>query len=75
MSKNGKVLPVEMHNGTPVLPNTICLKLTEEIEQMKKVKLRPIRIEAQEDDFELQSKWPQLSKGLKWLIANERTKL
>ena len=65
MSKNGKVLPVEVHKGTPVLPNDMCLKLIEEIEQMKRVKLRPIRIEAQEDDFELQSIWPHLSKVLK----------
>ena len=49
----------------------MCLKLIDEIEQMKRVKLRPIRIEAKEDDFELQSIWPQLSKVLKWLIVNE----
>ena len=41
---------------------------------MKRVKLRPIRVEAKEDDFELQSIWPQLSKVLKWLIVNELDK-
>jgi hypothetical protein len=43
----------------------MCLKLIEEIEMMKRVKLRPVKVEAQEDDFELQSIWPQLSKVLK----------
>ena len=38
---------------------------------MKRMKLRPIRIEAKEDDFELQSIWPQLSKVLKWLVVTE----
>jgi hypothetical protein len=71
MSKNGKVLPVEVHNGTPVLPNDMCLKLIEKIEMMKRVNLRPVKIEAQEDEFELQSVWPQLSKVLKWLIVNK----
>jgi hypothetical protein len=71
MSKNGKRLPVEVQNGTPVLPNDISLKIIDEIEQMKRAKLRPIRVEAKEDDFELQSIWPQLSKVLKWLIFNE----
>ena len=37
---------------------------------MKRVKLRRVRIEAKEDDFELQSTWPQLSKVLKWLVKN-----
>ena len=65
MEKNGKVLPVEVHNGTPVLPNDMCLKLIEEIENMKRAKIKPIKVETQEDDFELQSICPQLSKVLK----------
>ena len=71
MAKNGETLPVEVINGTPVLPNETCLKLIEEIERMKRAKLRPIRVEAPEDELELQSIWPQLSKVLKWLIVNE----
>ena len=35
MSKDGESLPVEVHNGTPVLPNELCLKLIEEIEMIK----------------------------------------
>ena len=38
---------------------------------MKRVKLRPVKVEAQEDDFELQRIWPQLSKVLKRLIVDE----
>ena len=65
MEKNGKVLPVEVHNGSPVLPNEMCLKLIEEIEKMKRAKIKTVKVEKQEDDFELQSIWPQLSKVLK----------
>ena len=36
MSKNGEVLPVEVQHGTPVLPDEICLKLIDEIEQRKR---------------------------------------
>jgi hypothetical protein len=71
MSENGKRLPVEVQNGTPVLPNDMCLMIIDEIEQTKRVKLRPIRVEAAEDDFELQSIWPHLNKVLKWLLVNE----
>ena len=52
MTKNGKRLPVEVQNGTPVLPTDVCLKLIDEIEQMKRVKLSSIKIGAKEDDFE-----------------------
>ena len=71
MSKNGKRLPVEVQNGTPVLPNDMCLKIIDEIEQTKRVKLRPIRVEAKEDDFELRSIWSQLNRVLKRLLVNE----
>ena len=74
MSKNGRRLPVEVQNGTPVLPNDMCLKLIEEIEQMKRDERRPVRNEAQEDDIELQSVWPQLSKVLKGLVENNDEK-
>ena len=65
MSKNGKVLPVEVHHRIPVLPNELCLKLIEEIEMKKEAKIKPVKVEEHEDDFELQSIWPQLSKVLK----------
>ena len=51
MEKNGKVLPVEGHDGIPVLPNDMCLKLIEEIEKIKKTKIRPVKVEKQEDEL------------------------
>ena len=38
---------------------------------MKGAKIKPVKVEKEEHDFELQSIWPQLSKVLKWLIVNE----
>jgi hypothetical protein len=70
MSRNGEVLPVEVQHGTPVLPDEICLKLIEEIEQKKREAKSQIRIEVSDEDVELQSIWPQLSTVLKWLIEN-----
>ena len=45
MSKSGKVLPVEVHNGTPVLPNELCLKLIEEIEMKTGAKIKLVEME------------------------------
>ena len=70
MSQNGEKLPVEVHNGTPALPKEVCLKLIDEFEMTKGAKIKPVKVEKEEDDFELQSLWPQLSKVLKWLVAN-----
>jgi hypothetical protein len=70
MSRNGEVLPVEVQHGTPVLPDEICLKLIDEIEQKKREAKGSIRIEVPEEDIELQSIWPQLSTVVKWLIKN-----
>ena len=70
LSRNGKVLPVEMHNGTPVLPDDICLKLIDEIEQRKREAKRQVKGKEPEDDIELQSIWPHLSKVLNWLVEN-----
>ena len=70
MSRNGEVLPVEVQHGTPVLPDDICLKLIEEIEQKKREAKRQVSIEVPNEDVELQSIWPQLSTVLKWLIEN-----
>ena len=60
-----------MHDGTPVLPNELCLKLIDEIEMTKGANIKPVKVEKEEDDFELQSIWPQLSKVLKRLVENK----
>jgi hypothetical protein len=65
MSRNGEVLPVEVQHGTPVLPDDICLKLIEEIEQKKREAKKQLSIEVPDEDIELQSIWPQLSTVLK----------
>jgi hypothetical protein len=41
--KEGIALPVEVHNGTPVLPNDMCLRLIEEFEMKKGAKIRQSR--------------------------------
>jgi hypothetical protein len=46
----------------------MCLKLIEEIEKMKRAKIKPVKVEKRADELELQSIWLQL---LKWLIVNE----
>ena len=58
MSRNAEVLPVEVQHGTPVVPDDICLKLIEEIEEKKREAKR--QIEVPDEDVELQSIWPQL---------------
>ena len=70
MERDGKVLPVEVHSGTPMLPDGICLKLIEEIAQKKREAKRQSKDKAPEDDIELQSIWPQLTQVLKWLVEN-----
>ena len=69
MSKDGEVLPVEVPNGTPVLPEEVCLKLIDEIEQRKR-DAKTIEVEEPEEDIELQSIWPQLSTVVKWMIES-----
>ena len=60
-----------MRHGTPVLPDEICLKLIDKTEQKKREAKGSIRIEVPQEDFELQSIWPQLSTVVKWLIKNK----
>ena len=72
--KGGTALPVEVHNGTPVLPNDMCLELIEEIERTKEAKVRQTKSQKDNVDLELQSIWPQLSKALKWMDENNDEK-
>jgi hypothetical protein len=55
MSRSGEVLPVEVQHGTPVLPDEICLKLIDEIEQRKREAKASIKSEDPEEDIELQN--------------------
>ena len=72
MKKDGVRLQVEVHHGTPVLPHEECLKLIDEIEKTKEAKTTKAKVEeSKDDDFELKSLWPQLSKVVKWLIQNQ----
>ena len=71
VTKDGEALPVEVKGGTPVLPNEICLKLIDEIERSKGAKVKSIKTEAAEEDFELTNIWPQLSKVINWLVKNQ----
>ena len=49
----------------------MCLKLIEEIERKKGTKVKTVKVEPEEDEFELMSIWPQLSKVLNWLVRNK----
>ena len=71
ITKNGIRLPVEVQNGTPVLPNEMCLELIEELEKKKRAKIRSVTVEPEEDEFELMTIWPQLTKVLNWLLRNK----
>ena len=48
--------------------------LIDEIEMLKGAKIKSVKTEKENDEFELQSVWPQLSKVLKWLIRNQLDK-
>ena len=52
-------------------PMKFCWKLIDEIETLKGSKVKTLKTKEEDDDFELQSIWPQLSKVLKWLIVNK----
>ena len=59
VSKKDVVLPVEIRSGTPVLPNDICLDLIEEVKLAKKLRIKHLSVE---EDFRIDSVWPQLTK-------------
>ena len=64
MTKDGVKLPVEVHNGTAVLPH----------ETTNGAEMKSLTAEKEEDDFELQNVWPLLPNVLKWLIRNQLDK-
>ena len=68
VSKGEVVLPTEIRNGTPILPNEICLELIEQIERAKKMQTKMVRIE---DEFRIESVWPQLKNAINWLLKNQ----
>ena len=49
VTKDGERLPIEIRNGTPVLPNEICLKLIAEIERPKGAKIKSVKTENAEE--------------------------
>ena len=63
------MLPIELRNGQPVLPNELCLALIEEIEEAKAKKLMSLK--TLDDDFTIKSIWPQLKKALTWLMKHQ----
>ena len=69
-SKAAFILSVKIRNGTPVLPNEICLlELIEEIERAKKMQIKTVK--TTEDEFRIESKWPQLKNAINWLLKNQ----
>ena len=70
MSKDGYQLPVEVVNGTPMLPHEECLKLIHQIEENKKRKVMSVKTQP-EEGFRIGSIWPQLKDLLTWLMKND----
>ena len=67
VSKGNRKLPVTLKEGTPILPNEVCLEIIEEIEQAKAKSSK----KKTEDDFQLKDLWPQLRSILDWMIRNQ----
>ena len=70
IQKDREVLPDEVRTGTPVVPNKVCLKLIDEIEESKRARVRSAKTVSTEDELQLKNIWPQLKKVLKWLLKN-----
>ena len=66
MSKGEYILPVEIRNGTPVLPNELRLQMIEEIEEAKTAQMRSVK--AVEEGCQIKDIWPQLKKAINWLL-------
>ena len=49
VTTDGERRPIEVRNGTPVLPNEICLKLVDEIERLKGAKIKSAKTEKAEE--------------------------
>ena len=65
VTKDKERLPVEVSSGTPALPNEVRLKLIDEIESSKGAKVKPLKTETAQEEFELKNIWPQLSNVIK----------
>jgi hypothetical protein len=68
VSKGDYILPVEVRHGTPVLPNELCLKMIEEIEEAKTAQIRSVK--ALEEGCQIKDIWPQLKKAINWLLKH-----
>jgi hypothetical protein len=71
VAKGKEILPVEVRSGTPVLPNEICLNLSNEIERAKRTKVKTMKTESTEEYFQLKNIWPQLKNVNNWLLQNQ----
>jgi hypothetical protein len=69
ISRGNIVLPIELRNGQPVLPNEVRLALIDEIEEAKAKELMSLK--TLDDDFTIKSIWPQLKKALTWLMKHQ----
>ena len=63
-------LPIEVRNCTPARPNEVCFRLIDKNERSKGAKIKSVKPEKSEDDFELKNIWPQLSKVFNWIVKN-----
>jgi len=66
--KDEEVLPVEVVNGTPMLPNKVCLRLIEAMEEKRKIKVKAVKGPEQ---FTISDIWPQMKQLITWLMKND----
>jgi len=71
VSKEGHYLPVVVMNGTPMLPYEDSLKLIHEIEEKKRRRVKSVKTQTDEADFQIGSIWPQLKDLITWLMKND----
>ena len=72
VTKGDEELPVEVMNGTPMLPNEVCLNLIHEIEEKRRTRIKALKVQAsKEEEFQITSIWPQLKELLTWLMKND----
>ena len=45
--------------------------MIDEIERANGAKIKTIKTESKEEDFELKNIWPQLTKVISWLLKNQ----
>jgi len=76
IKREEETLEVQMINGLPMLDDEKCLMLIDEIEDVRRMKVKTLRAERLEEEtgFRISSIWQPLKKLLIWLMKNDIAK-